>query len=438
MIRLKKLLSLQFSSLLLFFSETVRDLLENNQKEDADTLMLIDQYLHKLGILDHFDTYVKLKERDFSKKIKEIISISDVEADEAYKKGTHPSINGVTIFINSLKQGRTEVNRIFSSGDANLIFNNLVNSYYKSFIDLTHVLLGPNNAFVSNYNFFASLDFVEKLIVNSEVLQTILGTTFSAIEDILDQFNIAFKMFIKNYSKIIMEENKKPENEQISHITYKAITLVTQLQEYHKVLSNLNIESEISGAIIKSVIKLLEENRSFFKPKNPIIPLIYILNNLFYMISKTKNEDTEAIIDFSSKDIMDELFEKHIAEYLAIIWKGSNEIFSSNVDIAHEKSGKLKSSTRKAVKKKFAEFNHLVQDFQKSHKDLWFINREFTDTLARKNKKHILAKYQSLFNTYGELNFTKNRDKYVKFTLSQLGEFIDETLKYSYSSANQK
>jgi len=319
-----------------------------------------------------------------------------------------------------------------------LIFNNLVNSYYKSFIDLTHVLLGPNNAFVSNYNFFASLDFVEKLIVNSEVLQTILGTTFSAIEDILDQFNIAFKMFIKNYSKIIMEENKKPENEQISHITYKAITLVTQLQEYHKVLSNLSIESEISGAIIKSVIKLLEENRGFFKPKNPVIPLIYILNNLFYMISKTKNEDTEAIIDFSSKDIMDELFEKHIAEYLAIIWKGSNEIFSSNVEIAHEKSGKLKSSTRKAVKKKFAEFNHLVQDFQKIHKDLWFINREFTDTLARKNKKHILAKYQSLYNTYGELNFTKNRDKYVKFTLSQLSEFIDDTLKYSYANASQK
>ncbi len=72
------------------------------------------------------------------------------------------------------------------------------------------------------------------------------------------------------------------------------------------------------------------------------------------MISKTKNEDTEAIIDFSTKDIMDDLFEKHIMEYLALLWKGSNEIFSSNVEIAHEKNGKLKSSTRKAIKKKFA------------------------------------------------------------------------------------
>jgi len=44
--------------------------------------MQIDQYLHKLGILDHFDTYVKLKERDFAKKIKEIIAVSDIEADE--------------------------------------------------------------------------------------------------------------------------------------------------------------------------------------------------------------------------------------------------------------------------------------------------------------------------------------------------------------------
>jgi len=68
-----------------------------------------------------------------------------------------------------------EVNKIFNSGDANLIFNNLVNSYYKCLIDLTDVLIGPKNSFETNYNFFASLDFVEKLVVNSEVLQTILG-----------------------------------------------------------------------------------------------------------------------------------------------------------------------------------------------------------------------------------------------------------------------
>ena len=47
-----------------------------------EVLMQIDQYLHKLGILDHFDTYIKLKERDFTKRIREIISISDINSDE--------------------------------------------------------------------------------------------------------------------------------------------------------------------------------------------------------------------------------------------------------------------------------------------------------------------------------------------------------------------
>jgi len=56
-----------------------------------------------------------------------------------------------------------------------------------------------------------------------------------------------------------MEENKRPDNEQISHITYKAITLVTQLQEYHKVLSHLNIESDISKE--KITLLLLTKNR---------------------------------------------------------------------------------------------------------------------------------------------------------------------------------
>ena len=110
----------------------------------------------------------------------------------------------------------------------------------------------------------------------------------------------------------------------------------------------------IGGAILKSVIKLLEENRSFFKSKNQILPLIYILNNFFYMISKTNTEDSEAIIDYTSKDMMDELFERHINEYLVSIWGNINETLGDNVEIAHEKNGKLKSSTRKAIKKKFA------------------------------------------------------------------------------------
>jgi hypothetical protein len=66
--KIEKALEFAIQQLTTLFSETVRDLLENNEKEDAEVLMQIDQFLHKLGILDHFDTYVKLKERDFAKK----------------------------------------------------------------------------------------------------------------------------------------------------------------------------------------------------------------------------------------------------------------------------------------------------------------------------------------------------------------------------------
>jgi len=296
-------------------------------------------------------------------------------------------------------------------------------------------LIGPKGNFESNFQFFASLDFIERLVVNADMLRNTMGSYYSAIEDILDTFNAAFKSFIKNFAKYMVDENKRPDNEQISHITYKAMSLVSQLQDFHKVLSNLEIEAEMSGAILKSVIKLLVENKSYFKLKNPLIPSIYILNNLFYMISKTKSEDTEAVIDYSIKDMMDELFERHIGEYLKIAWGHLSDTLEHDIEAAYEKNGNLKTSTREAIKKRFADFNKIVVEFQKMHTNLWYTSKEFTETLQRKNKKHVLPKYQSFYNTYGELSFTKNRDKYVKNTLPQLSDLIDGTIKFSYTAA---
>lgn len=89
------------------------------------------------------------------------------------------------------------------------------------------------------------------------------------------------------------------------------------------------------------------------------MPVLYILNNLFYMISQTQNDD-EAIIDYNSKDMMDELLEKNIQEYLLLAWGNIDDAMSSDVQIATEKNGNLKTSTKKAIKKKFSVYQSIL------------------------------------------------------------------------------
>lgn len=47
-----------------------------------NSLTRIDQHLHKLSVLDHFDTYVNMRGKEFSKRVREIIATSDVDSDQ--------------------------------------------------------------------------------------------------------------------------------------------------------------------------------------------------------------------------------------------------------------------------------------------------------------------------------------------------------------------
>lgn len=65
--------------------------------------------------------------------------------------------------------------KIFNTGDANLIYQNLVNSLYKPFLDLVESLYGENDTFVNNFQFFVGMDFAEKIIVNLDALKSTMG-----------------------------------------------------------------------------------------------------------------------------------------------------------------------------------------------------------------------------------------------------------------------
>ncbi len=61
------------------------------------------------------------------------------------------------------------------------------------------------------------------------------------------KFEKFFKLFMKDFSDVLTKENSKPDNEEIVHITYKLVSILTNLKDYSKVLVELNLQSEISN-----------------------------------------------------------------------------------------------------------------------------------------------------------------------------------------------
>jgi hypothetical protein len=151
-----------------------------------------------------------------------------------------------------------------------------------------------------------------------------------------------------------MSENVKPDNEEVSNITYQTIKTLSSLKDYKQVLSFLELESEISSALLKGVLKLLEDNKNSFKSKNPLIPILYLMNNIFYIMELTSAQGLDSIIDANVKQYLYQLYEKYTSEYLKLCWGDAADTLNIDIQINLEKDGKLKKSTKKQIKTRYS------------------------------------------------------------------------------------
>ncbi|KAL1497450.1 hypothetical protein ABEB36_008422 [Hypothenemus hampei] len=86
---------------------------------------------------------------------------------------------------------------------------------------------------------------------------------------------------------------------------------------------------------------------------------------------------------------------------------------------------KLKDKERAALKEKFAGFNKEIEDISKVQRGYSIPDIELRESIKRDNKELIIPKYNSFFNRYGILNFTKNPEKYIRHKPDEVSAIID-------------
>lgn len=87
---------------------------------------------------------------------------------------------------------------------------------------------------------------------------------------------------------------------------------------------------------------------------------------------------------------------------------------------------KLKDKERQAIKDKFSGFNKSMDEITKTQKMFAIPDVELRETIKRDNKEFIVPKYRLFYETYGNNPFTKNVDKYIKYSPIQVSEMIDQ------------
>ena len=74
----------------------------------------------------------------------------------------------------------------------------------------------------------------------------------------------------------------------------------------------------------------------------------------------------------------------------------------------------------------FQGFNKEIEDLHRIQKGYAIPDRELKDSLLQENKDYILPKYNDFLNKYKGTNFTKNPEKYIKYSVEQVETMMSQ------------
>lgn len=124
----------------------------------------------------------------------------------------------------------------------------------------------------------------------------------------------------------------------------------------------INEKKFTAQEVIELLINKLNSKSSHVEKSYPPLKYIFLINNLYFILSKIKQQPLSTQVNSNLQDVILEKIKDSTTAYLEVTWKKVMfETFNDSSDkITFEKDGKtLTSYSREHIKKKFAVYCHL-------------------------------------------------------------------------------
>ncbi|XP_047736815.1 exocyst complex component 7 [Hyalella azteca] len=89
-------------------------------------------------------------------------------------------------------------------------------------------------------------------------------------------------------------------------------------------------------------------------------------------------------------------------------------------------AGKIRDRDRQILKDRFSGFNKEIEEMQRVQRSYSIPDRQLRESLKRDNKEYILPKYQTFYDRYSGVPFSRNTEKYVKYTPAEVANLMDK------------
>lgn len=269
----------------------------------------------------------------------------------------------------------------------------------------------------------------------TNILNTLHMTGAKALED-----------FIENVKSDL--SSALPKDGTVHELTSNVLVFTEQLTEYMETIadvlaqdpayinafmqipnnSKVDKTKALLGIYLKKVLSQL--NYTLVTKSDGYTDLgvraLFRLNNSHHVLKALQRSALLDLVNISEPDCEQtyvSMIETHKKAYKQSWSKVLNHIVNTD-DIAVT-AGKLRDKDRNVIKEKFGGFNKEMDDMSRTQRGYSIPDVELREGLKRDNKEYILPKYNAFYEKYSSVQFTKNPEKYIKYTPEKVAVLLD-------------
>ncbi|XP_035389293.1 exocyst complex component 7 isoform X4 [Electrophorus electricus] len=241
------------------------------------------------------------------------------------------------------------------------------------------------------------------------------------------------------------KEYNMPKDGTVHELTSNAILFLQQLLDFQETAGAMlasqetsssasSYSSEFSRRLLSTYIckvlgnlqlNLLSKSKVY---EDQALSAIFLHNNYNYILKSLEKFELIQLVAVTQKKAESsyrELIEQQIQTYQRSWLKVTDHLTERNMP-AFQPGTKLKDKERQLIKDKFKGFNDGLEELCKIQK-VWAIpDKEQRDTIRHAQKRLVSEAYRAFLQRYANIAFTKNPEKYHKYTPEQVEEMIEK------------
>uniref|UniRef100_A0A1B6GH39 Exocyst complex component 7 n=1 Tax=Cuerna arida TaxID=1464854 RepID=A0A1B6GH39_9HEMI len=291
------------------------------------------------------------------------------------------------------------------------------------------------------------------LNMRPEFERTVEGCDFnvrSQFTNILNTLHMTGAKALEDFIENVRSDTSSglPKDGTVHELTSNVLVFTEQLTEYMDTIagvlgqdpaytnafmqipnnSKINKNKALLGIYIKKVLSQL--NFTLVTKSDTYtdvgVKALFRLNNSHHVLKALQRSALLELVNISESDCEQtyvNMIQTHKKAYKQS-WNKVLNYITNNDDVVIT-AGKLRDKDRNTIKEKFSGFNKEMEEISRTQRGYSIPDVELREGLKRDNKEYILPKYSAFYDKYSTLYFTKNPEKYVKYTPEQVAALLD-------------